>query len=89
MISRHLHTPGTASAAVEDSFWGEMNRRERWDRDFENRLKVGPPSPSEFVLDRGEEEEFHQKWLTDMELEKETEDTARKEWDARNRASAK
>ena len=89
IISRHLQNPETAVATVEESFWGEMNRREKWDRDFETRLKIGPPEPSELVLDRGKEKEFRQKWPADMEAEKETEDTARREWDARYRASAK
>ena len=81
-----LENPG---ATVEESFWGEMNRREKWDRDYEHRLKAGPPKRSEFCLDRDEEEKFRQKWFGDMETEKETEGTARKNWDARAKASAK
>ncbi|KAL8735067.1 MAG: hypothetical protein Q9181_002951 [Wetmoreana brouardii] len=79
-------TKGTAGAKVQDSFWGEMNRREKWDREFENRLKVGPPLRVDLEGER--KEEFRQKWFADMETEKETEDSVRSEWDARNSASA-
>ena len=85
-----LHVTGTAKATLEDSFWGEMNRREKWDRDYENRLKLGPPPPSvDEFLGREERHERDQKWSVDMGTEKDVEDTMRREWDNRNRGIAK
>ena len=65
-----------------------MNQREKWDRDFEKRLKVGPPPRFEFSFDMRQEEEFREKRFADMEAEKESEEMGRREWDARSRVGA-
>jgi hypothetical protein len=51
-----------------DSFWYEMNRRERWDRMFEKRLNDLPPFSREDAKEQ-------------LNREKIIEDQKRQEWD--------
>ncbi len=64
----------SAEHTVEDTFWAEMNRREKWDRDYEQRLRSTnirrfPP------IDEDEDP------LAVLEQEKKEEEKLRLEWD--------
>lgn len=63
---------------MEDAFWNEMNRREKWDRDHEKRM---------LALEEGESyrsDGDRDTSLVGAEKEKALEDQARLEWDAQN-----
>ena len=58
---------------MDDAFWVEMNRREKWDRDHEAQLRTY--RNCHFLTDKAETE------LMELERGMEQEDKARHEWD--------
>lgn len=62
---------------VNDLFWDEMNRREKWDREHERKLKTL------FTYDRAD---LEKKQALDSELE--TKNQERKQWDAEHAGPA-
>ncbi|KAJ9644708.1 hypothetical protein H2199_003671 [Coniosporium tulheliwenetii] len=70
---------GRAVTTIEDLFWDEMNRREKWDRKFEQRM-LDARTGSYFGGDV-------KMRIAALEKEKQQEDAARVEWDTKNAAS--
>ena len=62
---------GHQAKPAEDTFWEEMNRREKWDRAFEKRIKAKSYLSTDY-----------DSMLIELEKEKEQENKARLEWDA-------
>ena len=66
------------ASQVKDTFWAEMNRREKWDRDFEKRLRDA--SENTFTSRRRKDKDADQ-GTADLEKEKADEEAVRIEWD--------
>jgi hypothetical protein len=66
-------------STMEDTFWEEMNRREKWDRDYEKRLL--DLAARGFYGKEEDEREFK---TVNLQKEKELEDQGRLKWDVTN-----
>lgn len=71
---------GLPASPVKDTFWAEMNRREKWDRDFEGRWR----DASKSTYRQRTSKDTPNQDIADLKKEKADEEAVRIEWDINN-----